>query len=340
MSGKGTTIQEVARVAGVSTATVSRTLSNPDLVRDGTKKAVLAAVEKTGYRINRAAQNLRKQQAGAILVLLPDLGNPFFSQILSGIESVLTTSDLSVLITDASGIKQSQLVGYFQDTRADGIIILDGAIPHGVLKELIEVVPDNRAVFACEWKPDTKLPSIRSDNQGGAHQAVAHLVELGHRKIGHVLGPRGNVLTKERLTGFERAMLEFDIDINSNWLIDGGEFSLEAGAQAARQFIELDELPTAIFCAADLIAMGLISEFAKHGISVPNDVSVIGFDDIAIAYRFIPSLTTIRQNRIQLGVLAATTLMNSLSGRSMPAENNVQLVDVLLVERESTAPLS
>ena len=172
----------------------------------------------------------------------------------------------------------------------------------------------------------------------GSSQKVQNLTV--HRKIGHVLGPRGNVLTKERLTGFEHAMLEFEIDINSNWLIDGGEFSLEAGAQAARQFIELDELPTAIFCAADLIAMGLISEFAKHGISVPNDVSVIGFDDIAIAYRFIPSLTTIRQNRIQLGVLAATTLMNSLSGRSMPAENNVQLVDVLLVERESTAPFS
>lgn len=339
MNAKGPRIQEVAAEAGVSTATVSRTLSNPDLVSEKTREAVLAAVESTGYRINRAAQNLRKRQAGAVLVLLPNLGNPFFSQILSGIESVFATSDLSVLIADTNGIKQDQLTGYFRDTRADGAILLDGAIPQSVLDDLAQSAPNDRVVFACEWRPNTSLPSVRSDNRGGAHQAVAHLVELGHRKIGHVLGPRSNVLTKERLIGFEAAMLEFGLDINPNWLVDGGDFSLDAGAQAARQFVEMSDQPTAVFCGSDLIAMGLISELHKRGISVPKHMSVVGFDDIEIADRFIPPLTTIRQNRTQLGVLAATTLMGHLSGRGATSADNVQLVDVLLVPRGSTAPL-
>jgi LacI family repressor for deo operon, udp, cdd, tsx, nupC, and nupG len=339
MNAKGPRIQEVAVEAGVSTATVSRTLSNPDLVSEKTREAVLAAVEKTGYRINRAAQNLRKRQAGAILVLLPNLGNPFFSQILSGIESVFATSDLSVLIADTNGIKQDQLTGYFRDTRADGVILLDGGIPRAVLNELAQTTPDNRIVFACEWKPGTDLPSVRSDNRGGAQQAIAHLVQLGHSKIGHIAGPRNNVLTKERLAGFEAAMRNQGLEIVPRWVVDGGDFSLDAGAQAARQFIEMDERPTAVFCGSDLIAMGFISEMHKRGISVPNDFSVVGFDDIEIADRFIPSLTTIRQNRTQLGVLAATTLLGQLSGRAVAAQDNVQLVDVLLIKRGSTAAI-
>ncbi len=339
MNAKGPTIQDVAAAAKVSTATVSRTLSNPELVSQKTRKAVLEAVERTGYRINRAAQNLRKRQAGAILVLLPDLGNPFFSQILSGIESVFATSDLSVLIADTSGINQNQITGYFRDTRADGIILLDGAIPRLVLEELAKTAPDNRIVFACEWKTGVDLPSIRSDNRGGAAQAVSHLVGLGHRKIGHIAGPRNNVLTKERLVGFENAMKDHNIDIEPRWVVDGGDFSLDAGAQSARQFVEMEDRPTAVFCGSDLIVMGFISELNKRGVSVPKDMSVVGFDDIEIADRFIPSLTTVRQNRTQLGVLAAATLLGHLSGRDNPPSDNLQLVDVLLINRESTAPL-
>ncbi|MGJ8527831.1 LacI family DNA-binding transcriptional regulator [Maritalea sp.] len=340
MNAKGPTIQDVAVAANVSTATISRALSNPHLVSEKTRTAVLKAVEQTGYRINRAAQNLRKRQAGAILVLLPNLGNPFFSQILSGIESVLATSDLSVLIADTSGIKQDQLTSYFRDTRADGIILLDGGIPRDVLKELAETAPDNRIVFACEWKPGVELPSIRSDNRGGALQAVSHLVELGHQKIGHVAGPRNNVLTKERLLGFQNAMFDHGLDIEPDWVVDGGDFSLDAGAQAARQFVEMDNRPTAVFCGSDLIAMGFISELNKRGVSVPADMSVVGFDDIEIADRFIPSLTTVRQNRTQLGVLAATTLLGHLSGRDNLTSDNLQLVDVLLINRDSTAALA
>lgn len=339
MDGKSPKIQDVATVAGVSTATVSRALSNPDLVSEKTRELVLDAVKRTGYRVNRAAKNLRKRQSDAILALLPDLGNPFFSQILSGIESVFTTSDLSLLVSDTKGIREDNLLDYFMDMRADGMIILDGAIPRDVLTQMQNSAFGNRIIFACEWKPEFEFPSVRSDNFGGAVQAVEHLHSLGHRKIGHISGPRNNVLTKERLRGVESAMEQLDLPINRDFFIDGGAFSLDAGAQAARSFMEMTERPTAITCGSDLIAMGFISEISRRGLKVPDDISVVGFDDIEIAGSFIPSLTTIRQNRTQIGVLAASYLLDQLANRLPPQTTPVQQVDVKLIPRQSTAPL-
>jgi LacI family repressor for deo operon, udp, cdd, tsx, nupC, and nupG len=339
MDGKSPKIQDVATVAGVSTATVSRALSNPDLVSEKTRELVLDAVKRTGYRVNRAAKNLRKRQSDAILALLPDLGNPFFSQILSGIESVFTTSDLSLLVSDTKGIREDNLLDYFMDMRADGMIILDGAIPRDVLTQMQNSAFGNRIIFACEWKPEFEFPSVRSDNFGGAIQAVEHLHSLGHRKIGHISGPRNNVLTKERLRGVESAMEQLGLPINRDFFIDGGAFSLDAGAQAARSFMEMTERPTAITCGSDLIAMGFISEISRRGLKVPNDISVVGFDDIEIAGSFIPSLTTIRQNRTQIGVLAASYLLDQLANRLPPQTTPVQQVDVKLIPRQSTAPL-
>jgi LacI family repressor for deo operon, udp, cdd, tsx, nupC, and nupG len=339
MDGKSPKIQDVATVAGVSTATVSRALSNPDLVSEKTRELVLDAVKRTGYRVNRAAKNLRKRQSDAILALLPDLGNPFFSQILSGIESVFTTSDLSLLVSDTKGIREDNLLDYFMDMRADGMIILDGAIPRDVLTQMQNSAFGNRIIFACEWKPEFEFPSVRSDNFGGAIQAVEHLHSLGHRKIGHISGPRNNVLTKERLRGVESAMEQLGLPINRDFFIDGGAFSLDAGAQAARSFMEMTERPTAITCGSDLIAMGFISEISRRGLKVPDDISVVGFDDIEIAGSFIPSLTTIRQNRTQIGVLAASYLLDQLANRLPPQTTPVQQVDVKLIPRQSTAPL-
>ncbi|MCF4098133.1 LacI family DNA-binding transcriptional regulator [Maritalea mediterranea] len=340
MNGKNPKIQDVAAVAGVSTATVSRALSNPDMVSQKTRDLVLDAVQKTGYRVNRAAKSLRKRQSDAILALLPDLGNPFFSQILSGIESVFTTSDLSLLVSDTKGIRQDSILDYFMDMRADGMIILDGAVPRALLSQLQDSPFGQRIVFACEWKPEFKFPSVRSDNFGGAIQAVEHLYALGHRKIGHISGPRNNVLTKERLRGVEAAMTNLNLLFNRDFFIDGGAFSLDAGAQAARSFMEMDDRPTAITCGSDLIAMGFISEITRRGLKVPEDISVVGFDDIEIAGSFIPSLTTIRQNRTQLGVLAASYLLDQIAGRVHPPAKQVQEIDVKLIPRQSTAQLA
>ena len=331
------TIQDVARVANVSTATVSRALSSPGRVAEETRRLVIEAVQKTGYQVNLTARNLRRKQAGAIVVLVPNIGNPFFSQILAGIETTASQAGLNVLIADTRQprAQEGQLREYLDNNRADGILVLDGALPDRFF------LADNRArppvVFACEWSEGTKFPSIRFDNEGGAALAVDHLADLGHTRIGHVLGPPDNVLTRERLRGVERALRERGLPIRSDWFLEG-DFSLAAGARAARCWLALKDRPAAVTTSNDEMACGFMSELHKHGVEVPRDVSVVGFDDIDIAERFIPALTTIRQPRFEIGESAAAELIAQIrkEDRSEADAPVGKVLPATLIVRSST----
>ncbi|UUP18578.1 LacI family DNA-binding transcriptional regulator [Nitratireductor thuwali] len=342
MDRKATKIQDVARVAGVSTATVSRAISNPEIVSEVTREAVFEAIRTTGYHINLMARNLRRKRTGAIVVLVPNLGNPFFSRILSGIEQTAAAEGLSVLIVDTKhpDADQAQLVSYLHNTRADGLIALDGSLPRALLGDGQASSAMPPIVFACEWIADSSFPNVAIDNEAGAAMAVRHLHELGHRNIGHVTGPSGNVLTETRLAGTRKALASLGLDIRDEWFIDG-DFSLQSGADAARQWLAMEERPTALFCASDQMACGFISELSQEGLSVPGDVSIVGFDDIDIARRFIPPLTTIHQPRNAIGNAAARLLIEQISGDETEAASAVhQVLGVELVVRKSTAPLA
>jgi LacI family repressor for deo operon, udp, cdd, tsx, nupC, and nupG len=334
---KTVTVQDVARVAGVSTATVSRALSDPKKVSEAARKAVSNAISETGYRLNKAARNLRKQQAGAVLILVPNLGNPFFSQILQGISAVFSETEYSILVSDTSDPSQGDLnlVDYFLDRRIDGLISLDGALPITELELFKQHSVANKIVFACEWSPLVDFPSVRSNNVMGAKLAIHHLYELGHRKIAHITGPEGNVLTRERREGMLEARKQLNLPTSSEWIIRG-DFSLNSGFLAAKKIADMDDRPTAVFCASDMVAIGLISGLKREGISVPNDISVVGFDDIEIAEFCDPPLTTIKQNRNGLGRTAAEQLLAQMGARIGHSDKIMQL-DVHLQERESTA---
>lgn len=330
------TIQDVARLANVSTATVSRALSSPEQVSENTRQQVFDAVQSTGYRVNRTARNLRRKQTGAIVVLVPNIGNPFFSQILAGIEATVSRAGLNVLIADTrqSHLRDGQLGEYLRDNRADGLISLDGALP----AEFHSPSPTTPIVFCCEWVEGSALPSVRYDNAGGSALAVRHLHDIGHRKIGHVLGPDDNVLTHARLLGTRTAIGELGLSLPPTWLFDG-DFSLAAGARAARSWMALDDRPSAVTCASDQMACGFIAELHRHGLSVPTDVSVVGFDDIDIAEQFIPALTTVRQPRTEIGETAAGALIELMRGaQERPAPAIRTMVTAELVVRGSTAP--
>ena len=335
------TIQDVARVANVSTATVSRALSSPGRVAEETRRLVIEAVQETGYQVNLTARNLRRKQAGAIVVLVPNIGNPFFSQILAGIETTASKAGLNVLIADTRQphAQEGQLQEYLDNNRADGILVLDGS-----LEDRFFLAPNRTrppVVFACEWSEGTKLPSIRFDNEGGAVLALEHLATLGHTKIGHVLGPLGNVLTHERRRGVEKALKARNLPIRPDWFFEG-DFSLAAGARAARSWLALPERPTAVTTSNDEMACGFMSELHKHGVEVPRDVSVVGFDDIDIAERFIPGLTTIRQPRFDIGGSAAAELIALIRSQDRsPALPPVrQVLEASLIVRSSTRALA
>ncbi|MCB1333658.1 MAG: LacI family DNA-binding transcriptional regulator [Roseivivax sp.] len=335
-------IQDVARAAGVSTATVSRALSNPDLLTEATRNAVFDAIRSTGYRVNQAARNLRKQRAGAVLVLVPNLGNPFFSQILAGISAVFEDSDYSVLIADTLGHddKGREVVEYFRDSRIDGMISLDGGMTGADVSVLAQNGVENRVVFACEWVQDAAFPSVRSDNAGGARLAVRHLYDLGHRAIAHVTGPKGNVLTHVRRDGMLAERERLGLEVRDEWIMRG-DFSLQSGRDAAQRILGMQNRPTAVFCASDMVAFGLISGLHAGGLSVPGDISVVGFDDIEMSEFYVPALTTIRQDRRSLGERAAVRLIERLEaseGAAAPiGATQVELVDVSLIVRASTA---
>jgi LacI family repressor for deo operon, udp, cdd, tsx, nupC, and nupG len=327
----------------VSTATVSRALSNPKLLTDQTRDAVFDAIRKTGYRVNHAARNLRTREAGAVMVLVPNLGNPFFSHILAGISATFRESGHAVLITDTADLPQkgNGLMDYFLDSRIDGMISLDGSLSRSDLAVFERSGVKDRVVFACEWVHDADFPSVRSDNEAGARMAIRHLYDLGHRDIAHLTGPEGNVLTEMRRRGMLSERENLGLPAREDWIIRG-DFTLAAGQAGAQRILAMTERPTAVFCASDMVAFGLISGLRAGGIRVPEDISIIGFDDIEMSESYVPALTTIRQDRRRLGQRGAERLLKRLSGgpdTAEPGGNGVELIDVSLIVRDSTGPV-
>ena len=341
MAQKTVKIEDVARQAGVSTATVSRALSKPGLLTDATRNAVFEAIQSTGYRANRAARTLRKQEAEAVLVLVPNLGNPFFSQILAGISAAFDESPYSVLIADTTKVenKGHALLNYFLDSRIDGVISLDGQLSTADLELFVQAGVDQKIVFACEWVDGTPFPSIRSDNGLGARLAIQHLYDQGHRAIAHVTGPAGNVLTHTRREAVMQERQRLDLPAREEWIMRG-DFSLQSGYDAAGKILAMDQRPTAVFCASDMVAFGLISGLGAGGLSVPTDVSVVGFDDIELAEYYMPPLTTVRQDRRRLGQRAATQMLERLGQPEIPAtaaQTEIEVHAVTLSVRASTS---
>ncbi|MDR0808593.1 MAG: LacI family DNA-binding transcriptional regulator [Gemmobacter sp.] len=324
-------ISDVARLAGVSTATVSRALSNPALVSLETRAAVQDAISATGYRLNQAARNLRHRRTGGIVALVPNLANPFFAQILSGIASVLGPAGYNLLVADTRAEGAGRLLDYAEPSRADGLIVLDGALPAAALTGRIPLV------LACEWVPGLAALRVKIDNRAAVALVVDHLADLGHRRIGHVAGPPGNVLSIARLGGFRDRLAARGLILAPDALYPG-DFSLESGRAAAECWLAqpVSSRPTAIFLASDAMACGFMGEVRRHGLSVPGDVSVVGFDDIELTGHVDPPLTTIRQPRLAIGRIAAEQLLRRIEGG--PDHSGDVILPVELVIRASTAP--
>lgn len=337
MIRKAATIQDVARAARVSTATVSRALSSPDRVSEGARAAVMEAIRATGYRVNWAARNLRMQRAGAVLVLVPDLGKPFYSGILAGISEGFSGTDYAVLITDTATNppQEGDLTGWFGGGRIDGAIVLDGGLSRAALDDCARQGMGERILFLCEWVEGANFPIIASDNAQGARLAIRHLVAHGHRKIAHVTGPDGNVLTAARRDGMVSERARLGLPARPDWIIRG-DFSLESGHEAARRILAMEERPSAVFCSADMVAFGLIAGLTAAGLRVPQDISVVGYDDIEMSQSYVPALTTIRQDRRLLGQRAAAGLLAQMHPGAGTARD--VLIPVELVIRDSTGP--
>ncbi|OSQ39513.1 LacI family DNA-binding transcriptional regulator [Thalassospira mesophila] len=341
MSEKTATIEDVAQQAGVSIATVSRALHKPQLVSQSTREKVQHAIAATGYTANVMARNLRLSRSGMILLLVPDIGNPFFAEILSGIEQGASRAGYNVLIGDTQNDpeREATYAAYLRSNQADAMILLNGHLPSPLSEAPRIGTPPIVAV--CERIPGSNLPTVIIDNQQAALEATRHLTQLGHARIAHIAGPAQNILTIDRVAGFNEAMAEAGLRKTAS--IDySPDFGIEAGIAAARRLLRSDTPPTAFFCASDGMAIGAIVAAKELGLNVPRDISVVGFDDIHLAANYDPPLTTIRQPRRRLGEQAIALVLERLD-KSRPApdthaDNNPVIINTELIIRASTAP--
>jgi LacI family repressor for deo operon, udp, cdd, tsx, nupC, and nupG len=328
-------IKDVARLAGVSTATVSRTLAEPDKVSDATRKKVQSAIERSGYVRNELARSFRMQSTQTILVLVPDIGNPFYSLIIQGLEEVAQQHGYRLLLGDTQNHPERE-IEYLQSVmqrQVDGVISLGHTLPRVLEFKDGKPVP---LVMACEYLHDATVSSISIDNIAAAALATRHLLDLGHRRIAFINGPAQTPLSKDRLRGYREALKAADLAYDKN-LVIRGDFSLLSGERAATALLAEKIKFSAIFAANDAMGIGAIKVLRAHRLKVPGDISVVGFDDIEFAQYVEPPLTTIHQPRREIGRAAMNRMLARLADGGAPPAPVVLGHD--LVVRGSTARL-
>jgi LacI family repressor for deo operon, udp, cdd, tsx, nupC, and nupG len=329
LSERNANIQEVAAAAGVSVATVSRTLQFPHQVADDTKERVHAAIDRLRYVPNAQARNLRRSRTGLVVALVPDIANPFFAGIIRGIEAVAKQNGYSVLLGDTQyDIENEQRYGDMISGReADGLITLLPRIPRIHSSGRLPVVN------ACEIVENSGLTTVSVDNFAATRDAVTYIVALGHRDIAFIGGPPDNPVSIARKRGFAASMAAAGLQIDARLCTDGG-FSLESGGRAADLILSHKQKVTAIICASDELAIGAMRSIRMHGLKIPADISVVGFDDISFARYTDPPMTTVAQPRDDLGREAMLMLLQILGDPKTPVRHAV--LPTQLIVRGST----
>ena len=331
MPRRPATIRQVAAAARVSVATVSRALECPDIVAPETLERVRSVIQSLRYIPNAQARMLRTSRTGLVVALVPDIANPFFSEVIRGIERVAHATDYAVLLGDTQNDPARELsyARMLAKRQADGLIIMVPRLPP---RNVFASFP---LVNACEYVPESGVTTVSVDNAAGASTAIAHLTGLGHKHIAFISGPRPSAICLERERGYREAMQTRQLLADPR--LEGvGDFSVESGVRATREFLTKKLTFTAIFCANDEMAIGAIQELHAWGLSVPADVSVVGFDDIRYAQYANPPLTTIAQPKMELGQISMQCLLDILDQPHRPVINIV--LPISLIVRKSTGP--
>ena len=328
------TIREVAEKARVSVSTVSHVINQTRFVSLETRGRVLAAMQELKYQPNRLASSLRrKDKATATLgLLIPDSTNSFFAEVLRGVEDASFEAGYSVIVcnSDDNADKEINYLNVLLSKQVDGIVL----VPSGAKKASLDLLHyrNSTAVLVDREIQGADLDSVVVDNERGGLAAVQYLIELGHKRIGCITGPSLFTPSAARVEGYKRALEEAGISSDDE-LIVAGDFRPLSGYAAASRLISLSSQPTAIFACNDMMAIGALRAINETGIHVPEDISVVGFDDIALATFTYPSLTTVAQPSYEMGMRAAELLLNRLRNPGSPTRR--ELLSPSLVVRDS-----
>jgi len=332
------TIYDVAKKAGVSIATVSRVLNKKNNVSEKTKQKVLNAIEELNYIPNMIASAMMTKKISTLSLLIPDIINPFFSEIARGVEDAANNYDYNVIVcnTDYNLKKEAIYLNLLKQKSVDGFIIASANYNdknvYDLIKQNYPLVLLGREIDGIEKK--SMVDVIVSNDFSGGYQAARHLIELGHRKIDAILGPKEIKVNREREKGYRKALQDHGITIDNN-RIHSSMFKIQFGYLKALEILQKKDRSTAIFAGNDIIAIGVLKAAKFLGYNVPQDLSVVGYDNTFLAEIADPPLTTINQQMYKMGYLAAEILIKRLKGDKKLAQKIV--FETELVVRKSTA---
>ncbi|MEV3859393.1 LacI family DNA-binding transcriptional regulator [Streptomyces sp. NPDC050095] len=335
-------IKDVARVAGVSVGTVSNVINRPETVADETRARVLAAIDRLGYVRSESARQLRAGRSRIMGLLVLDMGNPFFVDVARGAERAARAAGLGVMVCNSaqSTSEEAEYLSLFAEQRVRGVLLTPaeatGRTVEGFRRHDIPfVLVDRVAEGASEC-------SVSVDDVNGGELAVRHLVDAGHRRIAYVSGPPALNQVKDRRQGALRALKEAGLPASALRELPTERLDVAAGRDAGARLLGLADRPTAVFCANDLLALGVLQSMYAAGVRVPEDVAIVGYDDIEFAAAAAVPLTSVRQPAVTMGALAAELLLEEIEAADRPdtahEHRRVVLQPELVVRGSSLGP--
>ena len=330
------TLKDVAKLSGVSPAIISRVINNDKTlnIKDNTRQRIVESIRELNYHPNIIAKSLRTKTSKTVAIIIPDILNPFFHQVIKGVQGFFTKHDISLLLCDTNDDTEIEKkhVETLYNQQVDGILFAtvnyDNDITDFLERSNINYVLVNRGSHKNRF-------SVKTDDLCGAEMAVNHLIGLGHKRIAHIMGTFSTDTAFDRLSGFRNAIISNDLVLYPEYIVQGN-YSESDGYSNAKKLLQLPHPPTAIFAANDLMAIGVIKAVYEMNLRIPRDISVVGCNDIWVCSSLNPPLTTIRSPLFEMGHAAAELLYNVINGIETEEKNIILPVE--LVTRGSTAP--
>ncbi|CAM3603234.1 HTH-type transcriptional repressor PurR [Vibrio aquimaris] len=309
------TIKDVARLAGVSTTTVSHVINKTRFVAEATQEKVMEAVTELNYAPSAVARSLKCNSTRTIGMLVTQSTNLFFSEVIDGVESYCYRQGYTLILCNTGGIyeKQRDYIRMLAEKRVDGILVMCSDLTEE-LSDMLDRQKDIPKVI-MDWGPESsQADKIIDNSEEGGYLATKFLIDHGHKDIACLSGHFEKAACQERIQGFRRAMSEANIKINEDWILEGN-FECDTAVLAADQIVAMDNKPTAVFCFNDTMALGLMSRLQQKGIQIPEQISVIGYDNIELAEYFSPPLTTVHQPKRRVGKNAFEILLERIKDK-------------------------
>ncbi len=325
-------ILEVAKLAGVSPATVSRVLHNYPHIRDELRTKVLEAIDKLGYEPNRVAQRLRATDSHLIGMIVTDITNPFFNTIMASIENVFFNKGFSLMMSNTASdpVKELAYLSMMENEGVAGLVI---ATTSENVDEVAALADKGLPIVIIDRRMSKgKVDMVLSDNIAGACSAVEHLIKLGHTRIGHIGGPLRLTSGRERYQGYQQAMHEAGLPIGDDW-VRFGDHKHQSGYEQTRELLNSNPSLTALFIENNMMTLGALNAIHDYERRIPDDIAIVGFDDMPWAVSLNPPLTTVAQATYDIGTRVATRLLERIEQPDLPPRTDI--IPTTLIVRAS-----